>query len=72
MAESKTNYDPKQDQVVISFTDELKKQIPNYLKNIALYGSRARGNNKKHSDYDFVVLLNEKNEETAEIIYDIG
>lgn len=72
MEEIFSKYDPKKDPVVISFTEELKKQIPQYLKNVALYGSRARRDNKKHSDYDFVVLLKEKNEEILEIIYDIG
>lgn len=66
------HYNPKEDDVVIDFTEELKKQIPKYLKNIALYGSRARGDNKKYSDYDFMVLLKEKNEDVSEIIYDIG
>ena len=66
------NYNPKEDNVVIDFTEELKKQIPSYLKNVALYGSRARGDNKKYSDYDFMVLLKEKNEDVSEIIYDIG
>lgn len=65
-------YNPREDEVVISFTDELKKQLPLYLKNIALYGSRARGDNKKYSDYDFMVLLSEKNEEISEVIYEIG
>ncbi len=72
MKKTFSKYDPKKDQVVIGFTEELKKQIPLHLKNVALYGSRARGDNKKHSDYDFVVLLKEKNEEVLEIIYDIG
>ena len=66
------NYNPKEDNIVIDFTEELKKQIPSYLKNVALYGSRARGDNKKYSDYDFMVLLKEKNEDVSEIIYDIG
>ncbi len=72
MKDSTPQYDPKQDPVVISFTEELKNQIPNYLKNIILYGSRAKGDNKKHSDYDFVVLLFERNEKISEIVYDIG
>jgi predicted nucleotidyltransferase len=72
MNESHINVDLKKDQVVISFTEELKNQIPKYLKNVILYGSRARGDNKKNSDYDFVVLLNKKNEEISEIVYDIG
>lgn len=62
----------KKDPVVVYFTEQLQKQIPNSLQNVILYGSRARGDNKKHSDYDFVVLLKEKNEEISEIIYDIG
>lgn len=72
MQESIQKYDPKKDPIVISFTEELKNQIPEYLKNIALYGSRARGDNKKNSDYDFVVLLSERNEKISEIVYEIG
>ncbi len=66
------NVSVKEDPVVVYFTEQLKKKIPNSLLNVILYGSRARGDNKKYSDYDFAVILKEKNEEITEIIYDIG
>jgi predicted nucleotidyltransferase len=66
------NYDPKKDEIVIRFVDELKKTILPNLKNIILYGSRARGDFQRNSDYDFLVILSEKNYEINEIIYDAG
>jgi len=65
-------YDPKQDEIVIRFVEELKNTIPSNLKNIILYGSRARGDFHKNSDYDFLVVLSGKNKELNEIIYDTG
>lgn len=72
MYKNLTSYNPRQDPVVLYFTEKLKKQIPNSLTGIVLFGSRARGDNRKHSDYDFAVILKEKNEEISEIIYDVG
>jgi predicted nucleotidyltransferase len=65
-------YDPKKDEVVIRFVDELKKTIPLKLKNVILYGSRARGDYNKNSDYDFLVILSQKNYELNETVYDAG
>ena len=45
-------YNPKKDEVVIRFVEELKRTIPADLRNIILYGSRAR-DFKEFSDYDF-------------------
>ena len=66
------NYDPKKDEVVVRFVEELKKTISYNLKNIILYGSRARGDNQKDSDYDFLVILSSKNYELNEFVYDAG
>jgi len=66
------NYDPKKDEVVVRFVEELKKTISSNLKNIILYGSRARGDNQKDSDYDFLVILSSKNYELNEFVYDAG
>ncbi len=65
-------YNPKKDQIVIRFVDELKRTIPADLRNIILYGSRARGDFKEFSDYDFLVILSQKNYELNETIYDAG
>lgn len=65
-------YNPKKDEVVIRFVEELKRTIPADLRNIILYGSRARGDFKEFSDYDFLVILSKKNYELNETIYDAG
>lgn len=65
-------YNPKKDEVVIRFVAELKRTIPADLRNVILYGSRARGDFKEFSDYDFLVILSKKNYEINETIYDAG
>jgi predicted nucleotidyltransferase len=65
-------YDPKKDTVVVRFVEELKRTIPENLRNIILYGSRARGDYKEFSDYDFLVILSQKNYELSETVYDAG
>ncbi|MCB1160942.1 MAG: nucleotidyltransferase domain-containing protein, partial [Leptospiraceae bacterium] len=65
-------YKPEQDEIVIFFLNELKKNISENLKNVILYGSRARGDFFKHSDYDFLIILKKKNLQIKELIYDIG
>ena len=65
-------YNPKNDKIVIRFVEELKKTIPENLKNIILYGSRARGDFWEFSDYDFLIILSNKNYELKESVYDAG
>lgn len=65
-------YNPKKDQIVIRFVEELKKTIPDNLKHIILYGSRARGDFQEFSDYDFLIVLSNKNYQSKDIVYDAG
>lgn len=67
-----SSYSPLQDEIVIRFVGELKKNIPQYLKKVILYGSRARGDHKKNSDYDFLVILSQKNLQLNDLVYDAG
>lgn len=48
------------DEVISSFTKRIKQTAGNNLRGIILYGSRARGDNSVHSDYDFIILLGSK------------
>ena len=61
-----------EDEVVKSFTDALQEKISHNLKRVVLFGSRARKDHNKHSDYEFMVLLKQKNEENIELVFDVG
>lgn len=46
-----------QDKVLKKYIDSLRAHFKNRLKNILLFGSRARGDHSTNSDYDCVLLL---------------
>ncbi len=50
----------KKDRVLDSFTKTLKKKYGKNIKKIILFGSRARGDNNKYSDYDLLVIYRKK------------
>lgn len=55
------------------FLNKIKTTVKQFDKNadIILYGSRARGDNKNNSDWDFLILLNKVvNESLKEQIRD--
>lgn len=49
----------KQDKILKRIKELVNKTVPN--SDIYLYGSRARGNSKAHSDWDLLILLNLQN-----------
>jgi predicted nucleotidyltransferase len=49
----------KKNQIIKKMIEVVNKNEPE--SEIYLYGSRARGNAKKLSDWDFLILLNRKN-----------
>jgi len=46
-------------QILLKVKNTIKEKYPQ--TDIYLYGSRARGDNKRNSDWDFLILLNEDN-----------
>ena len=48
--------DPK----ALFFAERLRQSIASQIKEIILFGSRARGDASEGSDYDFAVILNKK------------
>jgi len=40
--------------------NELKSKFGNNILEVILFGSRAHGNHKKYSDYDILIVLNNK------------
>lgn len=48
------------DIVVEEFKKELKMQLGDKVKKLVLFGSRARGDYKETSDYDFLVVVEDR------------
>lgn len=59
------------DDVVIEFTSNLRKKLGPQLISTILFGSRARGDFKHASDYDFLVIVKKKNSHQKKMLYDI-
>ena len=52
------------------FSDNLRSRLGDDLRQLILFGSRARGDSREGSDYDFVVILREKNRRMVERVRD--
>lgn len=52
------------------FTGKIRASIPG-VKEIVLFGSRARGDNNEGSDYDFLIVLKEKDGGKVHAIRDL-
>jgi predicted nucleotidyltransferase len=48
------------DEAILFFSEKIKKKFPHILKNLFLFGSRARGDFHIGSDYDFLIVLKRK------------
>ena len=49
----------KNDKIIFKIKEVVNRTAPD--SDIILYGSRARGNSKSHSDWDLLILLNSQN-----------
>jgi len=58
------------DKITEIFSQNIKKKLKSHIKNIYLYGSRARGDHNNGSDYDFLIVVDEKNRNIEDIITD--
>lgn len=63
---SHTHIDP----LTGEFARELKKVLGPHLQEIILFGSRARGEETEGSDYDFVIVVDDRRKEWEEVILD--
>jgi len=50
------------------FAGLLRLELKGHIKKIVLFGSRARGDENKYSDFDVVVILDEKNDKIKKAI----
>jgi len=63
-----TFYDP----IIKQLSETLKKEIGKNIKDIILFGSRARGNFHLESDYDLIVLVDRESKEIKDKIFTLS
>lgn len=56
---------------IIFFSGAVKERLRGSIREIILFGSRARGDAHEGSDYDFAVIVAERNKHTVEMIREI-
>ena len=56
------------DRLLEYFLDEIREQLGEHLKQIILFGSRARGDYVADSDYDFLAVVDKVSPEIKEIV----
>ncbi len=59
------------DIIVSEFSGRVKSILNGNIKKIILFGSRARGDYKSHSDYDFLIIADKRDENTKESLLEI-
>ncbi|MFH1890378.1 MAG: nucleotidyltransferase domain-containing protein [Candidatus Kuenenbacteria bacterium] len=56
---------------VKEFKKELNKELGEQIVEIKLFGSKARGNSRKESDIDILVVIKDDSEKNKDKIFDI-
>jgi predicted nucleotidyltransferase len=59
------------DPVITTLSDELKHRLGTHLRGLWLYGSRARGDARATSDYDILIIVDEKTPAMRDRILDL-
>ena len=60
------------DAAITEYARKLRALLGVNLKELVLFGSRARGDYRESSDYDCLIILSRKSGESSEIIDNIG
>jgi len=61
----------KKDNIEIEFVNKITSLFPAHIVKIVFFGSRAKGIPRPGSDYDFLIVLLEKDRKVVEKIYDV-
>ncbi len=61
----------KKEEIETKFVKKVTSLFPLQIVKIIFFGSRAKGVPKPGSDYDFLIVLAEKNSKIVEEIYDV-
>lgn len=60
------------DEISVEFAERVRSRLKNHLKKIVLFGSRARGDFREGSDYDFLIIVDKRKKTDEETLLDIG
>lgn len=58
--------------VAQEYAQELRKRLGSHARQIILFGSQARGDSTTGSDYDFIVVVDERTRALQELVLDAG
>ncbi|KKO19975.1 MAG: nucleotidyltransferase domain-containing protein [Candidatus Brocadia sp.] len=58
------------DKIAREFANSVRKKLENHVKEIILFGSRARGDFTEGSDYDILIVVDKRDRQIQEIILD--
>jgi len=59
------------DPIIEFFSNNLKSILSENLSALILFGSRARGDAREHSDYDFLIIVDKKDKDIKSKIIDV-
>lgn len=65
---SQKNIDP----IAQEFANKVRRELGDHVKKIILFGSRARGDFQEGSDYDFLVILDEKTKKRKKSVLQVS
>lgn len=54
------------------YAEEVRKRLGGHVRQVILFGSRARGDAVDGSDYDFLVVVDQRTRETRNAVLDAG
>lgn len=60
------------DPIIKELSEVLRKELGYKIKDIILFGSRARGDASSESDYDILVLIDKETREVADRIFNMA
>jgi len=61
----------KEDNIELKFVDRITSLFPSRIVKVILFGSRAKSTAKPGSDYDFLIVLQEKEQRIIDELYDV-
>jgi len=64
----KNNFDP----IIKQLSETLKKELGKSIRDIILFGSRARGDSYLESDYDLIVLVDQESKVLNDKIFNVS
>ena len=60
------------DKISQDFADNVRRELGDHVKEIILFGSHARGDFTEGSDYDFLIVLDERKKTYEKVLLEIG